>query len=186
MNYIITSRTAAGKCDEATPALLISNCPRCSEPAWPAAALPPGYRHPASFHLLEKNQRCGSERESSHCHCSSYSGEDPSKRTLGLLHLEIIPSLCPGGGTTSFQSPSVFCRGKSWSCKEIELILNFPRDFLRLLSFSQQPHTSLDRKDTFPIFPALGMRYSPVERTQCPENGEELGSLFTGRSSWKQ
>lgn len=109
----------------------------------------------------------------------------PKQEELWLA-LEIIPCLCPGGGTTSFQSPSVFCRGKSWSRKEIELILDFPRDFLRFLSFSEQPHTALDRQDTFPVFPALGMRYSPVERTQCPENGKGQGSLFTGRSSWKQ
>lgn len=95
----------------------------------------------------------------------------PKEEEFGLA-LEIIPSLCPGGGTTSFQSPSVSCRGKSWSRKEIELILDFPRDFLRLLSFSQQPDTALDRQETFPVFPALGMRYSPVERTRCPENGE--------------
>lgn len=71
------------------------------------------------------------------------------------------------------QSPSVFCSTKSWSHKEIELILNFPRAFLRLLSFSQQLHTVPGRLDTTPVLPALGMRYSLVERTQRPEDGEE-------------
>jgi len=84
MNYIITSRTAAGKCDEATPALLISNCPRCSEPAWPAAASPLGYQHPASFHLLEKNQWCGSESQYSHLRHSVLFQERPEQADLGL------------------------------------------------------------------------------------------------------
>lgn len=84
------------------------------------------------------------------------------------------------------QSPSVFCSWKSWSCKETGLILDFPRAFPRFLSFSQQPHTVPGRHNTSPVLPAWGMRYSLVERTQCPGEGEEWGSLSIGSSSWKQ
>lgn len=191
MNYIITSRTAAGKCDEATPALLISNCPRCSESAWPAAASPPGYQHPAFFHLLEKNQRCGLESESSHLHHSVLFWGRPKRMDLGFAafgnHSLILPRrrnhlISESKTKVHLCSAS----GKSWSCKETGLILDFPRAFLRLLSFSQQPHTIPGRHNTSPVLPAWGMRYSLVERTQCPGEGEEWGSPTIGSSSWKQ
>lgn len=122
MNYIITSRTAAGKCDEATPALLISNCPRCSELAWPAAAPLPARGHP---HLLHASR----QRLCSDSPTSRVQSWGRTQCSDSLLPLETIPSFCPGG---AFQRAKLK-RAHILQQTGLELILDLMRASLRLL-----------------------------------------------------
>lgn len=150
MNYIITSRTAAGKCDEATPALLISNCPRCSEPAWPAAASPPGYEHPSPLLAWGKNSMWLGVQIFPPPVLGPVLGKTPGSRPEACRHWKSFPLSAHEEDLPHFQeqnqSLSMFSSRRSWSHEEIELILDFPRAFLRFSAFYSSLHHNLADK----------------------------------------